>query len=302
MLSDQFVQTCHEAIVEAVAFAQKDRVSASDSPELKSIAWREFYVAAPAEWGRDGPWTMEIAGSAHSVGALAVMPSTQTLFSLSQLIRPGQQIAAFGFEIMARSVLESSSRAWWIYDPKIDLRTRVARGKTVELYSVDEGVKAERAATDDTLHFAPHRERIVREAETLGLTPDYSKGGDLIGYEGQRRPDSTTIIEEMLGDLLGRRPASKAVYRLYSAIDHATVYAMIRSLTTLSTTKTTATVTPYVTNDQVANATAFAITAHLGVLSRRARLYGFNHLEIDSKRFTLCGSILHGAGQLRAIN
>ena len=204
-------------------------------------------------------------------------------------------MAAFGFEIMARAVLEASARAWWIYDPGLDVRARVAHAKTVELHSVDEGMKVERAATDNTLHFSPQRERIVREAEALGLIPDYSKDANLIGFEGQRRPDATSIIEDMLTQLLGRRPAAKLAYRLYSAVDHATVYAMIRSLSTLRTTKTTATVTPHVTNEQVASATAFAITSHLGVLSRRARLYGFNHSEIDSKRFTLCGPVLRAA-------
>lgn len=110
MLSSAVVETCHEAIVEAVAFADKDRVSASDSPEPKSIAWREFYVTALIEEGPSGKWTTETARSAHAVGALAVMPATQTLFALSQLVRPGQQMAAFGFEIMARAVLEASAR------------------------------------------------------------------------------------------------------------------------------------------------------------------------------------------------
>ena len=220
------------------------------------------------------------------------MPATQTLFALSQLIRPDQQIAAFGFEIMARSVLEASARAWWIYDPSIDVRTRVARAKSVELYSVDEGLKTERAATDDTAHFSEQRDRIIREADALGLAHMCSKDGDLLGFEGQRRPDATSIIENMLTVLLGQRPAAKLAFRLYSAVDHGTVYAVIRSLTTLSTNKTTATVTPSVTNDQVSSATVYAITAHLGVLSRRARLFGFNHSEIDNKRFTLCGSVL----------
>jgi hypothetical protein len=294
MLSSAVVKTCHDAIVEAVAFAEDDWVSHWESPELRSIAWREFCIDAPAESGPSGNWTIETPRAAHAVGTLAVMVSTQTLFGLSQLVRPDQQIAAFAFEIIARSVLEASARAWWIYDPAIEMRPRVARAKTVELYSVDEGVKAERHGLGTIDHFEPERERIIREAKNLGLGFDYSKSGELVGFEGQRRPEATPIIEELL-TALGLRDAAKLTYRLYSAVDHATIYATIRSLFTLATTDTTATVSPQVTNEQIANASCVVISAHLGVLSRRAHLYGFDYSKIDAKRFGLCGLILQAA-------
>jgi hypothetical protein len=44
-----------------------------------------------------------------------------------------------------------------------------------------------------------------------------------------------------------------------------------------------------------ASRTPASTLALLCVLSRRARLYGFNHFEIDSKRFTLCGPVLRAA-------
>jgi hypothetical protein len=219
------------------------------------------------------------------------MVSTQALLGLSQLVRPDQQTAAFAFEIIARSVLEASARAWWIYDPAVDMRSRVARAKTVELYSVDEGAKAERHALGKLDHFGPERERIIREAENLGLGFDYSRSNKPIGFEGQRRPDATSIIEELL-TALGLRNAGKLTYQLYSAVGHATIYATIRSILTIATSKTTATVSPTVTNEQVANASYLAISAHLGVLARRAHLYGFDHSKIDGKRMALCGPIL----------
>lgn len=293
MVTPAAVDASHQAIVNAVKYADDNRLMANEDPAPKSIAWRERFVAAQEERAPTGPWTSDAARSPLAVATFAVMPATQTLFAMSQLIRPDQQIASFAFEILARAVIEASARAWWLYDPNIGVRERVARGKTVELHSVNEAVKVERIAETDTSHYEQHRNRILAEADKLGLIPDHSsKTEELLGFEGQRRLNATPIIEEMLVALLGDRPASRASYRLYSAVHHSTLYAMMRSLEILGTTKSNATLSPKPTDEEIANSTVFSITAYLGVLARRALLYGHDYKAIDAQRFSLCGSVM----------
>lgn len=291
-LSRSVIAACHDAIIETVRFAELDRVSLGDDAEPRSTAWQEFYMLGPAEAGPDHPWTANDIRAAYSVGSIALMTATQTLFSLSHLIRVDQQIAAYGFEVMSRSVIEASARAWWLYEPEIGVRARVARAKAVELFSVDEGLKFQKKLKEPPVdHFGPVREVVLRDAETLGLTPYLNKNEELVGFEGQRRPNSTPIIEDLLVAVLGDRDAARVVYPLYSAIDHATIYAMTRTLFTLGKTKTMATVSPEVTNEQVVNAAAIAVHGYLGAYARRASIYGFDWRAIEAKRMTLVGPI-----------
>jgi hypothetical protein len=173
------------------------------------------------------------------------------------------------------------------------VRARVARAKAVELHSANEGIKAERLVPDQPPLFAQERERVLNEAEGLGLTFDYSNPPRirLLGFEGQRRPDATPIIKDLLTQL-GLRDGAAVIFPNYSAVAHATTYAMLRNLQIIRKTPAMATVIPRPTHHQIANATVVALSAYLGVVARRAIICGFNATAVDMKRFTLCGPIL----------
>jgi hypothetical protein len=281
---------CHTSIREAGEFVDTFRAAQDQDPEPRSEAWREFYTSS--ETGPGGTWGPETARVAYSVGALGVMAAAQNLIALGQLLRPRQEVAAYGFEVITRAILEASARAWWIYEPSIGVRVRVARAKTVELHSANEGVKAEQLVPDRPRLFAAERERLLNEAEGLGLTFDYSNPPRrLLGFEGQRRPYATPIIKDLLTQL-GLRDGAAVIFPNYSAVAHATTFAMLRNLEIIRKTPAMATVIPRPTHHQIANATVVALSAYLGVVARHAIICGFNATAVDMKRFTLCGPIL----------
>lgn len=188
MTSDEFVRLCHQAIEDVRAFVDIE-TSQHDSPEVKSTAWKEYFTSTETRVDTQ-PWGMSVPQYANSVGELMLMAAAQFVAALGQLLPPDQPIAAFGFEAVTRSVIEACARAWWIYNPTVDIRARVGRAYTVELFSMNEGMKAEKASGRGTTEFQDARDDIIKQATELGLTIDYSKAKTpvLIGFEGQRRP------------------------------------------------------------------------------------------------------------------
>jgi hypothetical protein len=227
------------------------------------------------------------------------MAAAQFIAALQQLLRRGQPVAAFGFETMSRCVIEACARAWWIYDPAIGTRERVARAETVQLHSLGEGMRAEVLAGRGTTEFLQARDRLVQEAQGLGLVVDWSNHSPPrpIGFEGERRQDGTTVIHEMLADL-GLQGAAALAYPLYSAVAHATSYGLMRHLQILQTNGSVAKVQPQVTAKEMGNAVVFAVSSYLGVMARKALLFGFDPKPYDETRFRVCGEIMTAAATI----
>ena len=279
---------------DAFGFVATFRSARGDEPEPRSDAWREFFTSS--ESGPGGAWGPETAWSAYSVGGLAVMAAAQNLIALGQLLKPRQEVAAYGFEVITRAVLEASARAWWIYEPAIGVRTRVAHAKAVELHSVNEALKAEGLVEHQPAAFAVERDRVLREAEQLGLTFTYSTPprSRLLGFEGERRPNATPIIRDLLTSL-GLRSGAAVAFPAYSAVAHATAHALLRNLEILRRTPAVATVIPRPIRPQIANAVVLALSSYFGVVARHATVYGFGAAAVDAKRFAICGPILQAA-------
>jgi hypothetical protein len=77
-----------------------------------------------------------------------------------------EEMSLFGFQSVARSVVETAARAAPILDPSIDVRERVVRSSLVELDSITEAKKVELAGAGDGSHF---NERILEFRARLAL-------------------------------------------------------------------------------------------------------------------------------------
>lgn len=121
---------------------------------------------------------------------------------------------AWASETLARACAEQSARAWWLLDPEIRARERVARYATEQLYSLREGQRAEHELqsgrdpgelVSEIKEWAEHHNLLV-----------LSESGAPIAV-GERRLSTTSLLERMLPGL------GAQLYRSTSPVAHGTV-------------------------------------------------------------------------------
>lgn len=123
---------------------------------------------------------------------------------------------------VARAVLENSARAAWSLDPALDVRMRVARGRTdtimnlieVSLYPfprVQEQVKATLA-------------ELLEDTEAIGLHPLRNKKGRFLGVE-EESPGPTRTIREAFDEW------GTIIYRDLSAVAHGGATSLLDRMT-----------------------------------------------------------------------
>jgi hypothetical protein len=93
----------------------------------------------------DGPEPAESVRAAYQPAGLLLTAGTHLLGCIAQLMQP--PIGILGYQIIERSVLEVSARAWWLLEPDLGGRKRVSRAWTEQLFAAQESVKAAFALT-----------------------------------------------------------------------------------------------------------------------------------------------------------
>jgi hypothetical protein len=130
---------------------------------------------------------------------------------------------------VARSIMEAGATAWWIMEPGIESRSRVARITSERLRSAREAAKAishlEGPIVPDD--YSETEERVRNYAAALGLVA--VEGDPRI--DGQVRPNSTDLISLLFetGSALDRSQA-RLVYPVYSGVAHGLLYGIMQFL------------------------------------------------------------------------
>ena len=108
-------------------------------PELGSTADLEIFHNA--ERGPGGPWAPEQFGAPTTSLVAFCSWLGNYLRSLQLLLVP--EMALYGFQVIARSIIEGAASAAWILDPAINVRDRVIRAALLEHESILEARKVE---------------------------------------------------------------------------------------------------------------------------------------------------------------
>lgn len=245
-------------------------------------------------------WGSVPVEAAYSVGATTILAASYNLASLSQLLSPNHELSLFGFQVVTRSIVEASARAWWLLDPKLSARQRVARSLTERLHSVRQSELAERAARRDIPAAVSVSEdnvsaqlvELCAEAARLGLREDRNDHDKLLGFEDARRTNATTLVRRFLDDIGFH--SGEVVYRFYSAIVHATSYAILQYFAAVDTNTQgqLRSVQPRLEFAAVGNAAVLGLSSYLAVLERHGRLYGGSVTALESTRQMRSGTIL----------
>lgn len=172
------------------------------------------------EWG-EHPVSLVVLDAKRKLAAYG----PQHLDAIRRLVSP--PIDFFSAAVVARAVIESSARSWYLLDPSVDIRTRVARGMTERLYSLRQQRTVARsltvASTDDRSAALDEVDgginSIASSAHHRGfeVLPDV---GDPKAID-DGRPATTDLVKGLFSRY-STAAAESITYRLWSAIAHGT--------------------------------------------------------------------------------
>jgi hypothetical protein len=196
-----------------------------DTPIWEPIAGSEGETELHnAETGPAGLWGEPPVRTAYALanaGITAVLDQLSALEILTQPVAP-----ALATTVVARSAIEIGSGVWWLMEPRIGARRRVARCGAEEMESA---LRANQAATKlgggpDLQEYLDQETRVRARLTGLGLA--VTGGGFSPSVDGEKRPDATTLTTDCLGQILDH--GSVVVYNVYSAITHGTLYGLMQ--------------------------------------------------------------------------
>ena len=173
-----------------------------------------------APWGPRPPRTAFAAANLMMTGVLDDLVSLQVLLNI--------QMPVLGPIVVARSAIEISSTVWWLMEPGIGVRRRVARELVLSLTSarrakqVAQNLQAGQAATD-----AMQQETDVLQRITdLGFGPPTGRHYEPI-IDGEQAPKATDATTAMLTAAMPAGASAEPIYRTYSAVTHGEFYGLM---------------------------------------------------------------------------
>jgi hypothetical protein len=157
---------------EVLEFVRVHRQRFGDGPEPGSLAFREMNDTTVL---RSEIHRRDILDT-HGAGASICIESTGWLLTaLSQLYQP--EVALFGFQAVARAIVETSMKAWWLTDPEISPELRIARLYVDKMVNLEEMFKVGRLGGGDRKELERRRKALTTQAEKSGLHPHYVERG-----------------------------------------------------------------------------------------------------------------------------
>lgn len=249
-------------------------------PDAESQAMAE--IAAEGDYIGTSPWGDEPVRQAHNLGSLLLLAATDCAGSACRLLAD-EPTPIYSHLVLARASIEQAGRAWWLLDPEIGIRMRVARGANERIHALTQQTRLplEPSAKKRAIE---RRALLFEEASRLG----FRKVGDRrrSPYLDQERPTSTSLIRQLLGDdedeELGR-----VLYAFLSAVAHGTTHGLSQSI---SVDAPGGPRTPGVTWGAVYTASrdvCTVLTAMILALGRahaaRDKLFGWTSEEVDQR-------------------
>jgi hypothetical protein len=169
------------------------------------------------------PWGPNEPTMAYEMAQVSLFPIGDHLASIRKLLVP--PLSMLGQAVLARSVFESAAFAFWMTDPKITVRERVARIYAVlwdiaktNLREATKHGSAEQAAGQD------HLDSILARISELGFNIIKVNGKKVIDECGEI-PTKTTHVAELFSGAV-KNDYTK-IYSPYSGVTHGEIAAVL---------------------------------------------------------------------------
>jgi hypothetical protein len=182
---------------------------------------------ANTEVGPAGPWGESPVRTAHALTHALMDAGLAHLRALALLyVDSPPEMAP---TTIARSVMETAATAWWIMEPGIGARSRVARVTSERLRSALEAAKAigSLPPTVNPADYSETEQHVRQYATDLGLT---TTAGD-VRIDGQVRRNSTDLISWLFEtETELNQSQARLVYPVYSGVAHGLLYGIMQFL------------------------------------------------------------------------
>jgi hypothetical protein len=188
-------------------------------PDADSQAMAE--LAAATEFKGSSTWGDPVS-AAHDSGQLLLFATSDCARALVWVLSRDAS-PVYAHDVLARSSLELASRAWWLFEPSIALRLRVARGMNDRIFGLSQQShlplpQEERARASERLN------ELFAEAARLGFQTIRDPRTD-VHYLEEMRPGQTELIKKLLS-ADGDASLGALVYGMFSAVAHGTTFGL----------------------------------------------------------------------------
>src|SRR5919106_3884162 len=130
-------------------------------------------AAEPVPVAGNPAWDDEPVAAAHNLAQLLLFGASDCARALVRLFTP-ETTPVYAHTVLARASLELASRAWWLLEPTIGVRLRVARGINERLFSLSEQARLP-IEDADRERARERRAGLLDEAERLGFRKNRSR-------------------------------------------------------------------------------------------------------------------------------
>ena len=240
-MTDERVELFRTCIEEFGAAVDETIIAAGGwDPVPGSQGALELAAQGPFLGGR----STEPVRDAHSLAGLRLALATEHLAALSRLL--SDPPATFAAATVARAVLENAARGSWALDPAIDVKRRIARGRTDQINDMLDVLKYPRpieptqADDEDAAHFAQRVAEFeaftaqfdkaahkladkLADTEAIGLKVIPGKRGRFLGVE-ERSPGYAETIRLEFGD------KGASAYRNLSGVTHGGLSSVLHRM------------------------------------------------------------------------
>ena len=214
-----------DSLTRLIDLADATRDAWGHLPAENSLAMGE--LAREATHAGPEPWGDDPLQAAHNSSGLLIYAANDCARAMTDLLRP-QRTPVFAHTVLARSVLELAGRAWWLLDPDVGDRLRVARGMNERIFGLSQQDRmpldrAEAARARD------RRKALFEVGASLGFQK-VRRNRNSLPMLDEDRPGLTEIIRKLMatGDDAG---LGEFVYGLFSAVAHGTTFGLSNSVT-----------------------------------------------------------------------
>ena len=143
-----------------------------------------------------GPWSPNPVAFATMLADCRLLAAEDHLRGLRAVLADGSAMQAA--LSMSRAVLEAAARAWWLLDPGIDARTRVARGMTERLTELSQRIRSGGQLKGPCIRAAVQEQATILAGARQHRFPVIAKG--VTAVVGERPPTSSELVRRMLCD------------------------------------------------------------------------------------------------------
>jgi len=216
------VSRMHTALAQLLDTVRR-RIPSDWTPPWRSEGEDEIKATSRLSRTDGSPWGENPLSTVFPVSAMLIDTVIQNVDAFHVLLE-SRSTSTLALDAQARAALEAAAQAWWLLEPRVGGRTRVARLYVLRRSSAS---RLQQTAQKMGLPTASGYGTLIQDLDDyyqgeLGLVPMLSQNGNWTGCENQKPLDYTKRVKAFM-EQIGQDPAS-GPYAYYCGASHAELW------------------------------------------------------------------------------